>query len=170
MKAVKDVKVDRRAVLFDDARADLTFSLQTSGVSHCSRPTFTLQDQALDFDYQVQTKNVGYLKFVRKHIRKPYKTFAKFSNSTKKNPKQLHSLRIAGKKLRYALELMPNEDTNCSLEKCRTSLKKIQKKLGDFTDHTAASEILNQIFQNLDTGQAGGARCATRRRATATRA
>ena len=94
---------------------------------------------------QVQTKNVGYLKFVRKHIRKPYKTFSKFSNSTKKNPKQLHSLRIAGKKLRYALELMPNEDTNCSLEKCRTSLKKIQKKLGDFTDHTAASEILSQL-------------------------
>ena len=94
---------------------------------------------------QVQTKNMGYLKFVRKHLRKPYKTFFKFSNSTKKNPRQLHRLRIAGKKLRYALELIPNEDMNCSLVTCRTSLRKMQKKLGDFTDHTAASEILNQL-------------------------
>ena len=33
---------------------------------------------------QVQTKNVGYLKFVRKHIRKPYKTFPNFPTQLRK--------------------------------------------------------------------------------------
>ena len=34
---------------------------------------------------------------------------------------------------------------NPSLQKCQASLQKIQKKLGNFTDHTAASEILKQF-------------------------
>ena len=93
----------------------------------------------------VQPKRMAYLKFLRNQIKKSRTKFSKVVNSTKKNPAQLHRLRIAVKKLRYALELMPEEHMNPSLRKCRASLQKIQKKLGNFTDHTAASEILKQF-------------------------
>ena len=94
---------------------------------------------------QVQPKKIVYLKFVRDQMKKSRTKFTKVANSTKKNPAQLHRLRIAGKKLRYALELMPEEHMNHSLQKCQAGLQKIQKKLGNFTDHTAASEILKQF-------------------------
>ena len=93
----------------------------------------------------VQPKKMAYLKFVRNQLKKMRTKFSKVADSTKKTPAQLHRLRIAGKKLRYALELMPEEHMNTSLQKCRASLQKIQKKLGNFTDHTAASEILKHF-------------------------
>ncbi|MGB0654385.1 MAG: CHAD domain-containing protein [Pirellulales bacterium] len=93
----------------------------------------------------VQPKKMAYLKFVRNQMKKLRTKFSKVADSTKKTPAQLHRLRIAGKKLRYALELVPEEHMNTSLQKCRASLQKIQKKLGNFTDHTAASEILKQF-------------------------
>lgn len=94
---------------------------------------------------QVQPKKNAYLKFVRNEIKKTRTKFAKVANSAKKDPAQVHRLRIAGKKLRYALELMPDEHMNSSLQKCKATLQRIQKKLGNFTDHTAASEILKQF-------------------------
>ena len=93
----------------------------------------------------VKPKKTAYLKFVRNQMKKSRTKFLKVANSTKKKPTQLHRLRIAGKKLRYALELMPEEHMTPSLQKCQASLQKIQKKLGNFTDHTAASEILKQF-------------------------
>ena len=93
----------------------------------------------------VQPTRMAYLKFLRNQIKKSRTKFSKVINSTKKNPAQLHRLRIAGKKIRYALELIPEEHMNPSLQKCQASLQKIQKKLGNFTDHTAASEILKQF-------------------------
>jgi CHAD domain-containing protein len=93
----------------------------------------------------VQPTRMAYLKFLRNQMKKSRTKFSKVANSTKKNPAQLHRLRIAGKKIRYALELIPEEHMNPSLQKCQASLQKIQKKLGNFTDHTAASEILKQF-------------------------
>ena len=93
----------------------------------------------------VKPKKTAYLKFLRNQIKKSRTKFLKVANSTKKKPEQLHRLRIAGKKLRYALELMPEEHMTPSLQKCQASLQKIQKKLGNFTDHAAASEILKQF-------------------------
>ena len=94
---------------------------------------------------QVRPKKMVYLKFMQNQIKGSCTRFSKVANSTKKNPSQLHRLRIAGKKLRYALECTPLEYMDCSLRESRKTLQKMQNKLGDFTDHTAASEILKQF-------------------------
>ena len=94
---------------------------------------------------QVRQKKMVYLRFMQNQIKGSSTKFSRLANSTKKNPSQLHRLRIAGKKLRYALEFTPSEYMSCSLRESRKTLKKIQNKLGDFTDHTAASEILKQF-------------------------
>ena len=93
----------------------------------------------------VRPKKKVYLKFVQNRNKKSCTRFSKVAYSTKKNPSQLHRLRIAGKKLRYALEFTPADYLNCSLRKCKNTLRKMQDRLGNFTDHTAASEILNQF-------------------------
>ncbi len=94
---------------------------------------------------QVRPKKMVYLKFVQNQIKKSCTRFSKVARSTKKNPSRLHRLRITGKKLRYALDFTPAEHLNRSLRECRKTLRKMQNKLGNFTDHTAASEILNQF-------------------------
>ena len=93
----------------------------------------------------VRPKKKVYLKFVQNRNKKSCTRFSKVAYSTKKNPSQLHRLRIAGKKLRYALEFTPADYLNRSLRECKNTLRKMQNRLGNFTDHTAASEILHQF-------------------------
>lgn len=93
----------------------------------------------------VRPKKKVYLKFVQNRSKKSCTRFSKVAYSTKKNPSQLHRLRIAGKKLRYALEFTPADYLNRSLKECKKTLRKMQNKLGNFTDHTSAAEILNRF-------------------------
>ena len=93
----------------------------------------------------VKPKNKAYLKFVQNRSKKSCTRFSKVAYSTKENPSRLHRLRIAGKKLRYALEFTPADYLNRSLRECKNTLRKMQNRLGNFTDHTAASEILKQF-------------------------
>jgi len=58
---------------------------------------------------------------------------------------ELHDLRIACKKLRYLLELIPDE--NNSMVKIRKSLQKLQDVLGAIHDYDFTIEYLNSLGQ-----------------------
>jgi CHAD domain-containing protein len=53
---------------------------------------------------------------------------------------EIHSLRIAGKKLRYALEIFAPVLPGRSLARCQRSLEQLQETLGEFTDHASAAD------------------------------
>jgi CHAD domain-containing protein len=56
------------------------------------------------------------------------------------DPDEIHHLRIAGKKLRYALEIFAVAFPAAAREECQAALESLQEKLGKFTDHAAAAD------------------------------
>jgi CHAD domain-containing protein len=53
---------------------------------------------------------------------------------------EIHQLRIAGKKLRYALEIFAVAFPSATRTACLDSLETLQETLGKFTDHAAAAD------------------------------
>lgn len=53
---------------------------------------------------------------------------------------EMHTLRIEGKKLRYALEIFAGVFSPGVRETCEAALERLQESLGTFTDHAAAAE------------------------------
>lgn len=53
---------------------------------------------------------------------------------------EIHRLRIAGKKLRYALEIFAVAFPTATQKACLDALETLQEKLGTFTDHAAAAD------------------------------
>jgi len=70
-----------------------------------------------------------------KRVKKPSPTVA-----------DLHGLRIAGKRLRYSLELFPHQGEP-ELLRCQRSLKCLQDALGDLNDHASAAERFHQLCE-----------------------
>ena len=103
------------------------------------------QSRSDDITAPTQQNKKLYKAFIQHRLKKSCAQFSVIAKSHKKKPEQLHQLRIAGKNLRYALELLPKKDLSKPLETCQKILRKMQKKVGDFTDHTAAAEILKQF-------------------------
>ncbi len=77
-------------------------------------------------------------------IRDPLKSFVDASRCDLSELTHLHKFRIAGKRLRYAVELLA---CHCSPKKRKQvgrDAARIQQRLGDINDHAAASALLNQ--------------------------
>jgi CHAD domain-containing protein len=53
---------------------------------------------------------------------------------------EIHELRIEGKKLRYALEIFAAVFSPATRARCQDALERLQKTLGEFTDHAAAAD------------------------------
>lgn len=53
---------------------------------------------------------------------------------------EVHALRIAGKKLRYALEIFASVFPQRVRARCQDELERLQETLGEFTDHAAAAD------------------------------
>jgi CHAD domain-containing protein len=57
-----------------------------------------------------------------------------------RSAQEIHELRIEGKKLRYALEILSAVFSPATRARCQDALERLQKTLGDFTDHAAAAD------------------------------
>jgi len=57
---------------------------------------------------------------------------------------EIHELRIEGKKLRYAMEIFAAVFPPPTRARCQDALERLQKTLGDFTDHAAAADRLRR--------------------------
>lgn len=64
----------------------------------------------------------------------------------------VHRLRIAGKKLRYALEIFAPVFPQRDRARCQDALEKLQKTLGEFTDHAAAADRFRRLSREGRTG------------------
>ncbi|NDC54065.1 MAG: CHAD domain-containing protein [Planctomycetia bacterium] len=58
---------------------------------------------------------------------------------------EIHALRIEGKKLRYALEIFAAAFPARVRARCADSLERLQKTLGEFTDHAAAADRFRRL-------------------------
>lgn len=58
---------------------------------------------------------------------------------------EMHTLRIEGKKLRYAMEIFSSMFAPRVRARCYDALERLQETLGDFTDHAAAADRLRRL-------------------------
>lgn len=90
-------------------------------------------------------KQDRYGTFVSKRLARYGRKFFAATDVSLKRAGDLHQIRIAGKRLRYSLELFPIQHRKKSYRLCCQSLKKMQDALGDFTDHAAAALFFDQL-------------------------
>lgn len=64
----------------------------------------------------------------------------------------VHRLRIAGKKLRYALEIFAAVFPQRERVRCQEALERLQHVLGDFTDHASAADRFRRLAREGLTG------------------
>ena len=98
-----------------------------------------------DLINSTQRNKKNYDDFIQSRLKKSCEQFQVTAKASPKKTKPLHKLRIAGKNLRYTLELIPKKNLSKPLKRCQKTLHTMQNELGDFTDHTAAAKILKQF-------------------------
>lgn len=69
-----------------------------------------------------------------------------------KDAAEIHQLRIAGKKLRYALEIFAPVFPASSRRACHEALEQLQETLGEFTDHASAADRFRRWAREDDVG------------------
>lgn len=82
----------------------------------------------------------GFTHFAARRLEPMVNSFLEHADRRLREEDEIHALRIAGKKLRYALETFAPPLASRSLTRCRRSLEQLQEKLGAFTDHASAAE------------------------------
>lgn len=78
--------------------------------------------------------------------------------------RELHRLRIEGKKLRYTLEIFAPVFAPRVRARCEESLQRLQATLGSFTDHAAAADRFRRWGRADGLGSVRGALARLRRR------
>lgn len=73
--------------------------------------------------------------------------FFHFSQMLGESPESLHQMRIEGKKVRYAMELVEGGFPDCFREELYPAFEEVQSKLGSINDHHMAVEKI-QRWQN----------------------
>jgi triphosphatase len=69
-----------------------------------------------------------------------------------KQAAEIHQLRIAGKKLRYALEIFAPVFPPSARQACSEALERLQETLGEFTDHASAADRFRRWAREDDVG------------------
>jgi CHAD domain-containing protein len=84
--------------------------------------------------------------FIHRRLARAGHWFCKRVDQPSQTVADLHQLRIAGKQVRYSLELFPYQDEPRLLQ-CQRSLKRLQDALGDVTDHAAAADRFHRLCE-----------------------
>lgn len=79
-------------------------------------------------------------KYGRKAVRLAYLPFARLALMENPTSAELHQLRIAGKRLRYSLELFHGLNPQ-SIDSAYSIVAELQTRLGDINDHTTAQKL-----------------------------
>lgn len=76
---------------------------------------------------------------VRRRLVTLVESFFKKADRKLRRSGEIHAARIAGKKLRYALEMLGQVLPEIRPARCQESLERLQERLGKITDHAAAA-------------------------------
>jgi CHAD domain-containing protein len=77
----------------------------------------------------------------RQAIREAYDPFAQLADLNNPTPDDLHQLRIAGKRLRYALEIFHGIFSADMREEIYPQIEELQERLGTINDHATAQAL-----------------------------
>lgn len=78
--------------------------------------------------------------YARRRVRRLVGRFFETADRPMRSADELHAFRIEGKKLRYSLEIFATVFPAEVRGRCYKALERLQKTLGDFTDHAAAAD------------------------------
>lgn len=90
--------------------------------------------------------------FARRRCKPMLASFFETADRKLRTIDELHTLRIEGKKLRYALEIYAPIFPDRALTRCLESLERLQKTLGEFTDRASAADRLGRWARSSDAG------------------
>ena len=82
---------------------------------------------------------------VRCRLRKHVKDFMRRTRCSSHDPRAIHRLRLAGKKLRYVVEALSRVVPHPTARRCVASLRCLQHVLGKSTDHATAVETIRGL-------------------------
>jgi CHAD domain-containing protein len=100
----------------------------------------------------VRRRRSDFRSYARRHFKPMIAAFFAKADHKLHNDDEIHSLRIEGKKLRYALEIFAPALPARARARCQESLERLQKTLGDFTDHAAAADRFGRWARSADAG------------------
>jgi CHAD domain-containing protein len=118
-------------------------------------PIRRLHDELLAADWHARTERlidaVGtrghdrpFAVHARRHFRPLVERFCAMTDRRLRAADDIHRLRIEGKKLRYAMEIFACVFPAHDRARCEDALERLQRTLGEFTDHAAAEERLRR--------------------------
>ena len=157
-----DVLTDRLAN--DAARARSRLVAMLSKQRHKSRTPIRAQfeelvdanwcsrvDRLLN-DVHDRRRKAVFRSYARRHFKPMVAAFFARADRKLRDDDEMHALRIEGKKLRYALEIFAPALPARARTKCQESLERLQKTLGEFTDHAAAADRFRCWARSVDAG------------------
>jgi len=90
--------------------------------------------------------------FARRRFKPMIEAFFARADHKLRAAEEIHELRIAGKQLRYALELFAPVFPAGVRSRCQSALERLQETLGSFTDHAAAADRFARWARSADAG------------------
>jgi len=87
--------------------------------------------------------------FCRQQLQPLADEFFKLADSNLRDTKTLHAVRIAGKRLRYALELAPAALPPLAHQQLSAALNEVQDRLGEVCDQLAAIDHLQECLERI---------------------
>lgn len=103
-------------------------------------------------DVRERRRQSDFGSFARRRFRPMVEAFFEQADRKLRDSDEIHALRIEGKKLRYALEIFAPVFPEHALARCSKSLERLQKTLGDFTDHASAADRFERWARSADAG------------------
>lgn len=90
--------------------------------------------------------------FARRRFKPMIAAFFAKADRKLRSAGEIHELRIAGKQLRYALEIFASVFPADVGDRCQDALERLQETLGSFTDHAAAADRLARWARSAEAG------------------
>jgi len=90
--------------------------------------------------------------FARRRFKPMITEFFAKADHKLRSAEEIHDLRIAGKQLRYALEIFAPVFPADVQDRCQDALERLQETLGSFTDHAAAADRLARWARSAEAG------------------
>jgi len=104
-------------------------------------------------DVSVRRRRTSFRAFARRRFRPIVASFVDTAGRALRDNDDIHSLRIEGKKLRYAMEIFSCVFPADVRGRCQRALERLQKTLGECTDHASAADRLYRWSCSINAGQ-----------------
>lgn len=98
------------------------------------------------------TRQPTFAVYAREHFKPLVDRFFAKADRKLRSDDDVHRLRIAGKKLRYAIEIFAPVIPQRDRVRCQDALERLQETLGEFTDHASAADRFRRLSRDGRTG------------------